>query len=84
MKDSSGSYVYCDDKKAELLSDYFTSVFTSDNKSIPNINRRCSSEISDIVFTPNAIEQKETQEVEGYIQYWPGWVASVITEESRS
>jgi len=58
LKDSTGSYVYRDDMKAELLNDYFTSVFSSDNNNTPDINRRCSTEISDIVFTPNAVEQK--------------------------
>ena len=51
LKDSSGSYVYRDDMKTELLNDYFTSVFTSDNNNLPYTNRRCSTEIGDIVFT---------------------------------
>jgi len=58
LKDSSGSYVYRDDMKAELLNDYFTSVFPSDNNNVPYINRRCSTEIGDIVFTPCAVERQ--------------------------
>ena len=37
LKDSSGSCVYRDDMKAELLNDYFTSVFSSDDKNIYQI-----------------------------------------------
>ena len=58
LKDSSGSFVHCDSKKAELMNEYFSSVFTADNNSIPNIERRTTSELNDIVFTADMIAQK--------------------------
>jgi len=58
LEDNSGSYVYRDEVKAELLNDYFTSVFSLDNNNIPNIDPRCTTKICDIVFTPYAVERK--------------------------
>ena len=40
LKDSSGSYVYRDDMKAELLNNYFTSFFTSEDNNLPYTSRR--------------------------------------------
>jgi len=58
LKDASGSFVHSDSTKAELLNKYFSPVFTIDNNSIPSINRRTSSEISNITFTSDMVYRK--------------------------
>ena len=39
LKDSAGSFVYSDNMKAELLNEYFSSVFTNDDNCIPDVKR---------------------------------------------
>ena len=58
LKDSCGSLLTDDHKKAELLNDFFCSVGTIDNGQIPEFHHRLSeqdSEVDQINFTPQLV-----------------------------
>jgi hypothetical protein len=46
-----------DTEKSEVLNDYFVSVFTEDNKILPNLNTRLFTEIKNCSFTPDIVKQ---------------------------
>ena len=56
--DSSNNFIFSDIEKANLLNDYFRSVFTQDDGSLPQFPKRShSSDICDIDITPTSIRK---------------------------
>ena len=61
LKDEDGNLKTTDKEKADILNDYFASVYTTDGKDIPNLDECSKSNgisIDSIRITPEAIENK--------------------------
>jgi len=57
LKDNDGVFIYDDETKANLLNDFYSSVFITDNNVLPNFPSRVADdcELSDVRFTPDVI-----------------------------
>ena len=64
LKDQDGELKTAEDQKADILNDFFTSVYTTDSTEVPYLEE-CSKSygigLSDIVVTPEAVENKLKQ-----------------------
>ena len=75
LQDKDGKLTNDDSEKAELLNDYFTSVFTRENlENIPNLSSRINNPPPvEVNFTPEIVEKK-TEQVENNQISRPWWI----------
>ena len=58
LSDASNNFIFSDIEKANLLNDYFQSVFTQDDGSLPQFTKRTlSPDICDVNITPTIVSK---------------------------
>jgi len=55
LKGNDGMFIYDDETKARLLNDFYSSVFTTDNNTLPQFSSRVNADLNHVDFSPSVI-----------------------------